>query len=93
MIAENTRQLLAPVNQWLPIVWKFLAVILLAYIIYSITAVILRFLARKIKRQVNNVCSFKWIDYEEVKNVAGKYKNDQQKKGNLYHAGTRINHK
>ena len=94
MIAENTRQLLAPVNEWLPVVWKFLACVLLLYLFYSITAVIMRFLARKFtNRKLNSVCSFKWIDYEEVKNAAEMYKKDQIQKS--YSLGTRrtANHK
>lgn len=90
MIAENARQILAPVNEYLPVVWKFLITVLLIYIIYSITAVIMRFLARKISnKKINNVCSFSWVSYEECKNAIDFYKKKQVQKNFKRDNGTR----
>lgn len=82
MIAESTRQLLSPVNQYLPKVWIFLISVLAFYIIYSITTAILRFLWRKIKHKAKSRdCSFSWITYGECIDVARMYKKEENKKG------------
>ena len=78
MIAENTRELLAPVNQWLPAVWTFLITILVIYVLYSIAVCVNHWISRKFKKEPKSRdCSFRWLTYEEVMSVAHDLKKKQ----------------
>lgn len=82
MIAENTRELLAPINQWLPAVWKLLIAILLLYLLYSITVCVNHWISRKFKKEPKSRdCSFRWLTYEEVMTVAKDLKQKQKTSG------------
>lgn len=86
MIAENTKQILSPVNEYLPLVWKIILIVFLLYIFYSITGVFLRFLARKIKKSAKSRdCSFSWISCDEVRNAIQDFKKKEMYKSIKHH--------